>query len=106
MIKPRGHVPNALPLCAGCSVATQLKEVVEAVAAEVLEAQADMQMPMGILRFHDLMHVGPTDYPVDEGLTKALARLHRLLGVLGHPMYNPQQHDDLGELPKVLRADA
>lgn len=63
---------------------------------EVLEAQADVQTGLGILRLErrdgaDSPHLGY----VEDRFAKALARLHRLLHERGRPMYQPARHPEV-----------
>lgn len=89
-----GHVNGALweNGCEGCYGLTHPVEVVplSVVAEEIMDAQAELQMPLGIYRLDHGR--GGT---IERRLTLTLARLHRLLSALGTPMLHPTTHADL-----------
>jgi hypothetical protein len=68
------------------------------IAEDVLEAQAALQMGIGVLRLE--MSQIPNREGVqlrnlrfsEDRLTEALARCHKLLAQLGRPMYEPATH--------------
>jgi hypothetical protein len=72
-----------------------LNSVVDA----VMDAQAELQTPLGFYRMYDpkYEHALPIEYDdhIEDRLAKTLARLHALLAALGTPMYRPAQHDEV-----------
>lgn len=66
------------------------------VDAEIMDAQADLQTALGLLRCHLAPDMGPADLTVvEDRLARSLARLHRLLDDLGRPMYDPATHPEV-----------
>lgn len=58
---------------------------------EVMEAQADLQVALGIFRLR-AEHVDIRDKDLIESrMYRSLGRLHRLLTSLGKPMYDPER---------------
>lgn len=67
-------------------------EVIDA----VLDAQADLQSALGMLRLHmDPRFSTPDLGVVERRLNKSLARSHKLLDELGSPMYDPATDPDV-----------
>ena len=57
---------------------------------DVINAQADIQTALGILRLSK-----PLDDYSEERLARALATLHRVLLLAGRPMAMPARHPDV-----------
>jgi hypothetical protein len=65
----------------------------------VMDAQAELQTPLGFLRCHMDDKYPDVDLNViEDRLAKTLARLHALLDALGSPMYQPATHPDVPAL--------
>jgi hypothetical protein len=72
-----------------------LNSVVDA----VMDAQAELQTPLGFYRMYNpnYKHALPIEYDeeIEDRLAKALAQLHALLVALGTPMYQPATHEEV-----------
>lgn len=69
------------------------------IVAAVMDAQAELQTPLGWLRLGMDPKYPDADLKlIEDRLTKTLARLHGLLDALGDPMYQPATHPEVPAL--------
>lgn len=64
--------------------------MINQLAEDIINAQADLQSALGILRLSK-----PLDSYIEEKLARSLATLHRALLRAGRPMATPARHPDV-----------
>lgn len=74
-----------------------LATIKEHLVPEIMEAQADLQVAIGLYRLeHGRGNVNSQHADLIESrLTASLARTHRLLAMADNPMYGPATHKDI-----------
>lgn len=73
---------------------------VVALTDEVMDAQADLQVALGVHRLDPVKHADM----VEDRMVRVLARLHTLLDTIGTPMYDATVHPDVPRGPTDHKA--
>lgn len=81
----------------GCEICESVRGDCSPVVPYIMDAQADLQTALG----HYRLDHGRGMTHTEQQMISSLARLHALLDALGHPMYDPTTHPDVG--PVTLR---
>lgn len=76
----------------GRAPAERAKTALVPVADEIMQAQADLQTGLGLLRVALGHHQDHNLGAAERRLQGSLARLHALLDGLGRPMYDPAEY--------------
>lgn len=68
----------------------------EEIVEQIMDAQADLQTGLGMFRVACMDRaMTQTESYAEDRLAKSLARTHKLLDALGHPMYQPATHSEV-----------
>jgi hypothetical protein len=100
-ICPKCKVPGHSDLSYCLGVNCDMHELVyievvpkDEVVKDLMDIQAELQTPLGLYRMD---HTGKT---IEDGLTRTLARCHKLLNKLGTKMLGPATHPEVWDGPE------